>query len=395
MTQKVIIIGIGFSSRLGLIRAAAQSGAEIDVIVVGHEKNTPIDCYSKYVKNVYYCKGNNKTRLMQILTDQCANPEQKAVLIPANDFAASVLDKNLTVLEKHFFVPNIRHQQGAITDWMNKEKQKALAEACGLNVANSTHVDIINGAYQLPDGIHYPCFTKTRAYTTGYKQTLHKCDNEQELRHVLTSLGNKYHDMTIMVEDYKEIDTEYAVVGVADDHEVIIPGVIEILSMAKGSDRGVALQGKIMPTTSFETLIEKFKKLMQGIGFTGLFDIDFYKSGNDYYFGEINLRIGGSGYAVMKMGVNLPAMFVKSITGLPIDGMEKEIKSTAIFANERICMDNWYDGFLTKREFYQLINSSDISFVKDDDDPMPEKRFKKEFAKKRIKRFIKQCLLHK
>lgn len=392
MTQKVIIIGIGFASRLGLIRAVAKTGAEIDVIVVGHEKPTPIDCRSKYVRRVFYCNGNSQKKLLDFLTKECIDPQKKAVLIPANDFAASVLDKNLDLLEKHFLIPHINHRQGAITEWMNKEKQKQLAQDCGIKVAESTNIVICNSKYQIPQGIKYPCFTKTRAYTTGYKQTLHKCDDEQALRRVLEFLAGKYHNMTIMVEEYKDIDTEYAVVGFSDGKEVIIPGVIEILDMAKGNDKGVALKGKIMPTNGYGTLVEQFRQMMRSIGFVGLFDIDFYRCKDDFFFGEINLRIGGSGYAVLKMGVNLPAMFVNSITGHPTDKWEKEIKSTATFANERICMDNWYDGYLTKKDFYHLLGSSDISFVKDADDPMPEKYFKQELTKKRIKRIIKRWL---
>lgn len=394
MAHKVIIIGIGFASRLGLIRAAAQTGAEIDVIVVGHEKPTPIDCHSKYVSKVYYCNGNNSERLMHILTHECIDKERKAVLIPANDFAASVLDCHLNVLEQHYYAPHIHHQQGAITEWMNKERQKQIASSLGIKVAQATSVSIQDGKYQLPKDIHYPCFTKTRAYTTGYKQTLYKCDDEQELRKVLDLLADKFRNITLMVEDYKKIDTEYAIVGVSDGNEVIIPGVIEILSMAKGNDKGVALRGKIMPTDGYEELIEQFCQMMRVIGYAGLFDIDFYSCDGDYYFGEINLRIGGSGYAVMKMGVNLPALFVRHMKGEQTDGMQKAITSTATFSNERICMDNWYDGFLSYNEYRQLLASSDISFIKDPEDPMPEKRYRKVFAKKRLKRAIKQMLKH-
>ena len=62
MKQKVIIIGNSFTTRLGLIWSIAPLGCEIIVIAVGHyykispNKNPsrPIDCYSKYVKSVFY-----------------------------------------------------------------------------------------------------------------------------------------------------------------------------------------------------------------------------------------------------------------------------------------------------------------------------------------------------
>lgn len=392
MHPKVIIIGIGFTSRLGMIRAVAETGAEITVIVLCHERFKPVDCYSKYIHRCFYVKGNNENRILQILTKYYIDPSRKGILIPINDFAAMVIDQNVNFLKEYFFFPHIKMHQGAVSEWMNKEKQKAVASRIGLNIAESVNIELIQGSYQLPDGIKYPCFTKTRTYIGGYKHTLHRCDDEISLRNVLDFLATKHRDITIMVEEYKEISTEYAVVGFSDGKQVVIPGIIEILVMAKGNDRGVACQGKIMPIIGFEDLVEKFKKLILEIGFVGLFDIDFYLSRGKYYFGEINLRIGGSATAVLKMGVNLPGMFVRSLLGEPFVDMKMEVDSTAIFVNERICSDNWYQGFLSKSELDELLSSSDISFVKDDVDVKPEQRFVWELRLLGLKRMLRRCI---
>ena len=392
MTPKVVIIGIGFSSRLGMIRAVAETGAEIDVIVVGHGRFKPVDCYSKYIHRYYYVKGNDGEKIIQILQDYCIDPNRKGILIPINDFAATVVDQNINILKKHFLFPHIQGRQGAVTEWMNKEKQKNVAKKVGLDVANSVNVNIKDGLYQLPEGIYYPCFTKTRAYTKGYKFTLQRCDDEAALRKVLDRLAGWNRPLSIMVEDYKEIETEYAVVGFSDGKEVVIPGILEILLMAKGEDKGVACQGRIMPKNGYEKLVEKFKQMILEIGFVGLFDIDFYLSEGRYFFGEINLRIGGSATAVLKMGVNLPAMFVKSSLGVPIEGMEKEVKTSSIYVNERICSDNWYGGYLTTKEMKDLSRLSHISFVSDRDDPKPEKVFRRKLKVMGVKRIIKKYL---
>lgn len=392
MSPKVIVIGIGFTSRLGMIRAVAETGAEIDVIVVGHGRFKPVDCYSKYVHRYYYVKGNDKDRVLQILQEQCAKPNRKGILIPINDFAATVVDQNIDTLKEHFLFPHIHGRQGAVTEWMNKEKQKEVAKKVGLNVAKSVNVELKDGHYRLPEGINYPCFTKTRAYTKGYKFTLNRCDDEAALRKVLDRLAGWDRPLTIMVEDYKEILTEYAVVGFSDGKNVVIPGIIEILVMAKGDDKGVACQGKIMPNKGFEDLVEKFGKLILEIGFVGLFDIDFYLSEDEYYFGEINLRVGGSATAVLKMGVNLPAMFVRSLLGVSFDDMKKEVDSEAVYVNERICLDNWYQGYMSRRDLDKLLTTSNISFVEDEADMKPEMAFKTALRMMRVKRMIKTFL---
>lgn len=373
MKQKVVIIGYGFSSRLCLARTLGQLGYEVSLIIIEMINSKPIDCYSKYVKHFYYTQGNeNEDTIIQILLEKCKDEKQKVILIPINDYSASVLDKNLYLLEHFFLLPHIDHRQGAITEWMNKEKQKHLAQEVGLNVAKSIDIEIVNRIYKMPANIDYPCFTKTREYTPGYKYTLHRCDNDEQLRMFLDDLCQKHKNLTLMVEDYKNIEKEFAVVGFSNGNEVIIPGVIEISAMAKGIDSGVALHGNVVPCTKYESLIKDFKLFIQRIRFVGMFDIDFYLSEGQFYFGELNLRIGGSGFAIINQDVNLPEMLIRTLLGKSIDNMKKEITDTATYTNERICMENWYAGYLSNLDFFSLVKDTDISAVHCKHDRKPE-----------------------
>ena len=373
MAQKVVIIGYGFSSRLCLSRTLGQLGYEVSLIVIEKINSKPIDCYSKYVKHFYYTQSyDDEQKIIQILLEKCRDDKQKVILIPINDLSASVLDKNLNLLEPYFLFPHIGHQQGAITAWMNKERQKQLAQQVGLNVVRSIDVEINNQIYEMPKNVNYPCFTKTREYTPGYKYTLRRCDNEEQLQLFLHDLSQRHEHLTLMVEDFKNIEKEYAVVGFSDGNEVIIPGVLEIAAMAKGIDNGVALQGKVVPRTMYESLLQKFEEFIRKIGFVGMFDIDFYRSDGIFYFGELNLRIGGSGFAVINSGVNLPEMLVRTLQGKSIDDMKKEIDCSSTYTNERICMETWYEGFLTNQEFFSILKSRGISAVKSNHDKFPE-----------------------
>ena len=388
MKRKVVIIGYGFSVRLCLARILGELGYEVSLIILERVKSKPIDCYSKYVKNYYYIQGDDEDVLMKVLLERCRDDRQKVILIPINDFSASVLDKNLNQLEQHFVFQNIRHQQGAVVQWMNKEKQKHLARQIGMDVANSVNIEIANGSYSVPADISYPCFTKTREFIVGYKFTLHRCDTERELRAVLDDLAGRFDNLTLMIEDYKDIDKEYSVVGYSDGKNVVIPAVIEILTMAKGSNRGIALRGKIMPCTGFENLILSFQQIVREVGFAGMFDIDFYLCEGKMYFGELNLRIGGSGFAIIYQGVNLPEMHVRSLLGESIEGMKKEITDTFTYSNERIAIENWFEGHLSNREYFSLVNSGDINAIRRKNDNYPElifwlKSLKKVFIHKK------------
>ena len=379
MKQRVIVIGQGYTSRLCVIRSVAQIGCEVYVIVMtgynrdGKTLNTqkPIDCYSKYIQKIFYCPSNDEESLLGILLSQCSNDEnQKPIIISVGDFVTTVIDKNLNQLKDDFLFSHIHYQQGSIVEWMNKEKQKSLAKKIGLNITNSISIEIKDGCYSIPADISYPCFTKTRAYLPGCKHTLKRCNTESELKDFVRDLGTKFN-LTLLIEDYKEIEKEYAVVGFSDGMNVIIPGIIQIEELAHGNHFGVACRGVIIPIDGFEEIISKFKEFVLNVGYVGLFDIDFYRSDGKFYFGELNLRIGGSGYAITKMGVNLPAMFVKSLLNIPIDDMPQTIKKSATFVNERMWIDDWFGKFISTKECYKYLVKSDISFVRDSEDTGP------------------------
>lgn len=399
MKQKVVVIGHGYTSRLGVIRALGRAGYEVIVIVMTFLKkdgkeaivSKPIDCYSKFVSQVFYCVTDEE-KLIQILLDKCIDKHQKVVVIPDSDFSAATIDLNQDRLKDHFLFPHINHEQGAIVEWMDKIRQKETADRVGLDVAKGWLIQVKDGIYTIPLDLRYPCFPKPLATLVGAKTGLGKCDSEKDLRKAIDLLIKRSSTISILVEEYKKIEAEHALLGLSDGKKVVIPGIIHTSSLACGGHFGVAKQGKIIPITGFEDLVERFKQFVLQTGFVGIFDIDFYKSEGRYYFCEMNFRYGGSGYAYTAMGVNLPAMFVRMMTeDAPIN--EKTlITKSATFVNERMCLEDWYFGYISKGEYNSLLRESDISFVTDDEDTLPGRMYKKMVRAMGMKRFAKRCL---
>lgn len=400
MRQKVVIIGHSFSSRLSLIRSVAQIGCEITVIVMTsfkrggktlHHKK-PIDCYSKYVSHVYYCHRKDKEELIRILLEHCTDSQQKVVLFPDSDDTVATIGNYQNRLANLFCFPHICNGSGSIAFWMDKIHQKEAARSVGLHVADGIVISIKDGEYVIPDGVVYPCYTKPLATMNGGKGGMHRCDNETELKNALNEyITTRTRTGNILVEEYKEIDTEYALLGFSDGKEVVIPGMMQLLVISK-KNKGIALQGKVMPVDGFEEVIDKFKQLGLCIGFVGVFDIDFYKSDNLIYFCEMNLRFGGSGYAVTKMGCNLPAMMVEYFTGGNTDTWKKNITGEAIYTNERMCLDDWANGYITLDEYKRHMKSADIRFIQDNDDPQPQKAYQRTFFSRRLSMLVKKIL---
>lgn len=399
MKKKVIVIGNSYTTRLGIIRSVAQVECDIIVIVIGHygdsvqdiKATKPIDCYSKYVNKVlYYSEEAGKEGLVKLILEECVDDNQKAIIIPSSDFSASAIDSYQSLLKDYFLFPHIQFKEGAVSAWMNKMVQKEKAIEVGLNVPKAVIVEIKDHQYNIPRSIEFPCFTKPMNSLNGGKKCVKKCNSQEELNNIL-DVAVEYGISNILVEDYINIEEEYAILGFSDGKEVIIPGLIHFL---KGSQNypGVALMGKVQSVQGYEELIEKFALYIQEIGFFGIFDIDFFESGGKYYFGELNFRIGASAYAITKMGVNLPAMFVKYISGEDIDGMQRQFEGSAVYVNERICLKDWYNNKIATKEYRTIVRSAEISFVADDDDPDPYKIYNKRFVILSIKRLIRKML---
>lgn len=181
----------------------------------------------------------------------------------------------------------------------------------------------------------------------------------------------------LLVEDFVNIDTEYAVLGWTDGKGVNIPSIIAFLKGSK-SHNGIALFGRVMPVTGFESLLEQFKQLILSIGYVGVFDIDFFESKGVFHFAEINFRIGGSCHAVTAAGVNLPAMMVDIMLNQSSVDYKKSVSKTYTYVNERVCFDDWRKGFISSYSYHRFLKSADISFVADSRDPSPAKAFEKE-----------------
>ncbi len=395
MKRKVVIVGHGYTSRLSLVRALGAMGCEVTVVAIAFDLNRPrflregkpIDCYSKYVSD-FYIIPPDKEQLIRLLIDKCSDAENKPVLFPDSDFSAAAVDENFNVLSQYFHCPNIGSEEGAVVRWMDKLRQKEAAREAGLNVAEAAIIRVRNRQYTVPDDIMYPCFPKPLATINGGKNGLKKCDCEQELRQVVANLSRR-GDVDVLVERYMKIDEEYALLGFSDGQKVVIPGIIHINSLANGGHFGVAKTGEVLPLTGFEELVEKFSALMKRIGYFGVFDIDFYHSSGKFYFGEINFRFGGSGYAITKMGVNLPEMMVLKLTGKEIPEKDTAIQSSKTFVNERMCEDDWEAGYITSKQFKSSIFSADINFVKDSDDNVPFLSFMRKHKIKCLKRLAK------
>lgn len=368
---KIIVIGRNYTSRLGMIRALGRAGHEVYVIQTNGTQD--IDSRSRFIKGYYRAEEPNRELLISTIIQIQEEFGEKFILIPVDDYAASVIDENIEVFKDKFYFPNINMESGAINRLMDKELQKDLAVKAGFNVAKGCVITVKDGSYTIPEHIEYPCFPKPQISITGNKSCMKCCKSKEELKDTIDLLVKRYPNCSLLVEQFINIEHEYATLGFSNGKEVILPGMIEMLESSR-AHKGVTMRGKIMPPENYSAFLEKVTEFILDNKFVGLFDVDSYESRGKIYFNELNWRFGASGYSVTNSGINLPGMLVNHFLGLPID-FQQRLSRTLFFVNEKYVRDDVAKGFISYFAKDKYINSADFGFIKDDDDLEPYKLF--------------------
>ena len=391
MSNKVVVIGRNFTSRLGMIRAVGMGGYDVIVIKTnGVQEIKDIDAYSKYVKDYLYAKEPDREELIKVILSLKSDKE-KTILIPVDDYAASTIDEHIDILKNDFLFPNVNMKQGAINHLMDKNIQKELAIKAGLNVAKGWVVDIKNHTYSLPTDIIYPIFPKPQISFKGNKRCMKKCSNENELRIVLDEVARQ-RDCPMLLEQYIEIEREFGVLGVCCNDLINTPGIVRKELIGQGGHKGVTKVGVVTPLRENTVLCKSIQAFLELTNFSGLCDIDLYEHNGVIYFNELNLRFGAFGYSIICAGKNLPLQFVRCLLGESLGDYKNEyISPRTVCISEKVNYDDYFNYFYGIKEYKHIEGMADYSFLKDENDLKPYEIFlSRSFSiKNRIIRFIR------
>lgn len=135
------------------------------------------------------------------------------------------------------------------------------------------------------------------------------------------------------IQEYIEKNLEFQLIGCSlnEGKTIIIPGVSIILRQPENTNTGFL---KYISLEEFQfDEIEKCKKFIQTIGYSGLFSMEFLrgKDGKDYFM-EINMRNDGNSICVTSAGVNLPFIWYNYNIGKKewMEESKKTIKETLV-----------------------------------------------------------------
>ncbi|MBQ4361842.1 MAG: ATP-grasp domain-containing protein [Lachnospiraceae bacterium] len=420
MKTTAVVLGRNYTSRLGMIRAAGMQDCDVIVVRTANRANTEeYDRASRYVRGYHAVDEQEKDRLLEVLMglEPCSGGSGKMVLLPTDDVAASFVDTHLNELMTKFHCPHVIGAdplEGAAVRFMDKRFQKGLAAEAGLKSAKGWTLEFDGQNYTIPEDIVFPCFVKPQTSIRGIKKVMRKCSTREELEKHLeeTAAMQRGTDKRwdLLVEEFIRIEREFDLPGYANGEDVVFPVFFE-----KGLIHlGVTGTATLIDSGRFEEARDALVRMASRLNFTGLIDVEMFESGGEIYFNEMNLRLGASGFGLTGYGINLPGLFIRTVTGLRPEGeaaaggtpagSAAEIIAaeyadilpiqTRQFASEKVIFQEYKAGAVSWKEYNKIIDDADFNFIRAADDPGPYTEFSKTISSVRwkvmVRRFLKK-----
>lgn len=373
--REVVLAGLNFNSLLGLSRAFGKLGYSVSVIRTAVSANmgalkrigTIPEAESKYVRSFKLIEVNNPELLVRTLLE--SKKEDKAILIPVDDLTAETIDRSYDLLSNYYYLPSVGGKQGEVVKLMDKAYQKKLAAAAGMRTAPSVSIEIRDGRYNIPENVSYPCFAKAEIPFRSRKEYMGMCEDKRALDQLLSQAA-AFCDCTMIVEDYLPVDEEYCIVGLCNKSDVCIPDVIDEMVLGHGIHSGVTCYGKVLNPGLLNDFIQKLKPFLSKLDFQGFFTVDVIKSGGELYFCELNMRIGGSGIAIIGAGVDLAQMYAEMFEEKDHQSYDLACREIT-FASERPLLNDFMLKEITWKQYLEYLKKADYRFVYAEDDLKP------------------------
>lgn len=382
----VVVVGRNYGNILSMTRALGRAGYDVDILRLHKTKPNPInlistmkpDAFSKYVRNYNECIIDSDTNKPIDMLISMASDESIQLLIPVDDYSCGIIDESINALKSWYILPKILGKSGGIKQMMDKDAQKKIAEEVGLPILKSVLIKSENRVYEIPDGVIFPCFIKPNISMNGNKARMAKCDDREQLDRILSKYAAN-GDFELLVEEYADIKNEYSLLGISDGQTVFAPGLFRTEIGGHRERKGVAMTGVTEDTHRFSQFVKKCEEYIRHLGFIGLFDIDIVEtSAGDIYFIEMNFRAGASVHVFTELGVNMPGIFADNmIKRIPISTEVPKCQGGKRFLSEKIMLEEFARNDISRRKMKKHLNSANILFINDTDDPKPYNIFKK------------------
>lgn len=364
MNNEIIIIGGNHHNMLGITRALGENGLRVNLIVTNNNKYAFV-VKSKYVKTYCIVKEDEK-QILDILENKY-DKNKKSILLPTSDFAAYVIDKNLDKLKLKFIVPNINYKQSEIIKYMNKYNQYILAKKYNINMAKSVECDLENFEFL---GNCYPYIVKPLESIDGEKNDITICKNKKELFKAIEEFRNKEYKKVI-IQEFIKYDKEITLMGCIWGKKLILPGGVEKIRRFP-KNKGNVSYGIVKPIEKIGVNIKPIENLLKDINYNGMFDIEIFKIGKNFWLNEINFRNSGNSYVLTYKNIYLAYIYILLICNDELSNININFFDEFHIRDEFLERNQLLKKNISLKEYFNAKIKSKVGFIKNKKDRAPE-----------------------
>lgn len=318
MKNKAVILGSNYYIGLSTIRCLGIH--DIYTVAVDYSDQDRYGSDSKYCSERLISPHyrNEKEAFIEFLKDYARKEIVPPVLIPCHDSYVEVIDEYLDELREFYLIPQT--EQGLYTKAMNKETLERMAKEQGVLVPETIRVNEDNFFEKVDSIIKYPCIVKptdSPSFVAKFRKKIFKVHNRAELEDALEKAQNA--GLEVIVQ---------RIIPGFDDHMYTFDAYLN--QDAKVTHWTTCQKFRQYPINfgasvytgqrHVPELYEIGAPFLEAIGYKGFGEIEFKKDAEtgEYYLIEINVRITNLNNLLYKVGMNIPYITYRELTGEPL-----------------------------------------------------------------------------
>lgn len=360
--HKCIVFAIEHYNPLGIVRSLGREGIFPDVIAV--KGKASVVAASRYVQKFFQVQTVEEG--FQILLKEYAKDCDsfvKPVVYCSDDKTIGYLDLHYDEIKDKFIFFQAG-RQGRINEYMDKYKILECARKYGLKTLDACACR----KGEIPENLSYPVITKAISPNTGgWKSDVHICESEKELEQAYLSIQAD----TVLIQKYIDKKNEYCLEGFS-----IQKGRDIFISIA--STYNYLLKGYYSPymtvtNMNHEFLKQALGKVLEEIGFEGIFEIEFLIGQDDtLYFSEVNFRNSTWSWASTIAGMNLPVLWGEAMLQNVIGDIYKKLPENFTGMVEPIDYGKRVEtGKISYAQWLAEFKDADVTYYYDRQDTAP------------------------
>lgn len=376
MNTKAVILGCDYYIGLSTIRCLGMKG--IHTVAVDYTKKYAYGAKSKYCSEKLiapYYKEDPKG-LVEFLKDYASRQSSPPVLFPCHDSYVALIDEYLEELKEYYLIPQTG--AGLYTKLMNKRVLHRIATERGVAVPETVRTDEEDFLQKVETILKFPCIVKpidSPPFLAKFRVKLFKVNNKKELLQAVEKANEAGFEVVVQ-----------RIVQGFDDHMYTFDAYLDQDSKVThwatcqkyrqypiNFGASVYIGQKYIPE-----LYEIGGKFLEGLKYKGFAEIEFKKDAKtgEFYLIEVNVRITNFNHLLYKVGLNIPYITYRELTGKPLEPKVIKEESNMVFwyAYEDLLAIKDYirTGQLTLgRIFVSFLKKTKVYAIWNWKDPMP------------------------